>query len=387
MTKEQEFIVFGAPDIRDEEIPEVVQTLRSGWIGTGPKVSRFEQDFSKYKNVSPGNTLALNSCTSALHLALISAGVKSGDEVITTATTFCATVNAIIHSGATPVLVDIDPETLNIDVNKIETVITKNTKVILPVHLTGLPCDMGAIVEIANKNNLIIIEDCAHAIESEYKGKKIGTIGDYGCFSFYSTKNVVTAEGGMMIAKDKKMINASRKLSLQGMDHDAWNRFGSDGYKHYSIYDAGFKYNMTDISASLGIHQLARVEEMWARRQSICEFYIEALSDLPVILPFVSKSEVKHAHHLFVIQINEQSSKISRDSFIEGMKNAGIGTGVHYKSIASYQFYINKLGLNPIDFPHSIKNGDQTVSLPLSGALTDCQVERIVNSIIHLYSR
>ena len=380
MSNLSEFIVFGAPDIRADEIEEVIDTLKSGWIGTGPKVSRFEKEFANYKDLQHENVLAVNSCTSALHLALVAAGVGEGDEVITTATTFCATINAIIHSGAKPKLVDINPLTLNIDPNKIESAISNNTKAIIPVHLTGNPCEMDAIVDIARRYNLKIIEDCAHAIESEYKGKKLGTIGDYGCFSFYSTKNIVTAEGGMLISKHIDDIYVSRKLSMQGMDHDAWNRFGDDGYKHYSIYGAGFKYNMTDLNASLGIHQLSRVEKSWERRKSIFEYYLAELADLPVNLPVNSDEVSRHAYHLFVMRINDNSENVTRDLFISKMKSRNIGTGVHYRSLASYPFYSNLLQLNKKDYSCSIENGNKTVSLPLSSLLTDNDVERVVES-------
>ena len=381
MSDADEFIVFGAPDIREEEIQEVVDTLKSGWLGTGPKVTDFEHKFADYKGVSATNTLALNSCSSALHLALVVAGIKHGDEVITTATTFCATINAIIHAGATPVLIDIDPLTLNIDVNKIEDAITKKTKVILPVHLAGLPCDMDSIIAISHKYNLVVIEDCAHAVESIYKGKKIGTIGDYGCFSFYSTKNIVTAEGGMLVAKDESKISTSRKLAMQGMDHDAWNRFGKSGYKHYSIYQAGYKYNMTDINASLGIHQLARVEQSWVQRKRIWDYYSETLSGLPATLPYMPDKDVKHGCHLYAFQIDEKQSKNDRDSFINIMKNFKIGTGVHYKSIAEYSYYIDLLNLDLKNYPVSLRNGRCTVSIPLSGNLDHAQVERITESV------
>ena len=378
MQNDSEFIVFGAPDIREEEIQEVTDTLRSGWIGTGPKVKKFEGNFAAYKNTHVDNVLAVSSCTAALHLALILAGVKKGDEVVTTATTFCATINAIFHSGATPVLVDINPASLNIDESKIEDAITNKTKAIIPVHLAGLPCNMEAILEIANRYNLTVIEDCAHAIESEIDNKKIGTLGDYGCFSFYTTKNIATAEGGMLIAKNEEKILNARKLSLQGMDLDAWNRFGKSGYKHYSISQLGYKYNMTDLNASLGIHQLARVDESWIRRKLIWEYYAANLSDLAVTMQLFERHNIRHAYHLFVIQIDESRSKVNQNKFIGKMNDLGIGTGVHYRSIAEQPFYVKHLGIDPNLFRESIKYGRKTVSLPLSASLNDKQVEKVV---------
>ena len=379
MSSEDKFIVFGAPDIRSAEIDEVIATLKSGWIGTGPKVNRFESDFAKYKGIKPNQVLAVNSCTAALHLALISAGVGPGDEVITTATTFCATVNSIIHAQATPVLVDINPNTLNIDPNHIEEKITSKTKAIIPVHMAGLPCDMNSIMSIAKSYDLVVIEDCAHAIESKYKDTEIGTIGDYGCFSFYTTKNVVTAEGGMLIGKESESIKSSRINSLHGMDKDAWKRFSDQGYSHYDIQFPGYKYNMTDINAALGIHQLARIESSWQRRKSIFEYYASSLGGLPIKLPASNTNDCRHAYHLFPIQIN-QDAPVNRDRFIECLKNKNIGSGVHYVSLAEHNFYIENYKMNQPDFMNSINYGRSTVSLPLSPSLSDADVERIVQA-------
>ena len=386
MSKVNDFIVFGAPDIREEEIQEVVDTLKSGWIGTGPKVKKFEHDFASYKGLSGDYALAVNSCTAALHLALEAAGIGSGDEVITTATTFCATVNAIFLSGAKPVLVDIDPVTGNIDTTKIESVITKKTKAIIPVHLAGYPCDMDAILQISNQYEFLVIEDCAHAIETEFKGKKAGTFGEFGCFSFYTTKNVVTAEGGMLIGKDDKKVGLARKLSLHGMDHNAWQRFSNKGYKHYSVDQPGFKYNMTDLNASLGIHQLARVDEAWLRRKEIYETYRVGLAALPILLPPEVPDWVKHAYHLFALRIDENYSKVNRDEFLVSMKNNNIGTGVHYSSLADYPFYQRELNLDINNFRESIKYGMSTVSLPLSSSLTDSQVNKVIDTVISILS-
>jgi dTDP-4-amino-4,6-dideoxygalactose transaminase len=249
------FIVFGAPDIHSAEIEEVVASMESGWLGTGPKVQRFEEEFATYKGTSPEQVAALNSGTAALHVSMIAAGVGPGDEVITTAMTFCATANAIIHTGATPVLADIESDTLNIDPRQIEQKITARTRAIVPVHFAGRPCDMDAIMAIAKKHDLLVIEDCAHAIETEWKGQTAGTFGEFGCFSFYVTKNVATGEGGMVIARSPDAIERIKILSLHGMTKDAWHRFGDSGYKHYHVVDAGFKYNMMDLQAAIGIHQ------------------------------------------------------------------------------------------------------------------------------------
>jgi dTDP-4-amino-4,6-dideoxygalactose transaminase len=274
------FLVFGSPKIEESEIQEVVQCMKSGWLGTGPKVAQFEQEFAAYKQAR--YAAALNSCTAALHLSIMAAGIKAGDEVITTPMTFCATVNSIIHAGATPVLADIDPVTMNIDPHEIEKKITASTRAVVPVHFAGRPCDMDAVSEIADRHNLSVIEDCAHAIETEWRGRKAGTIGDFGCFSFYVTKNIVTGEGGMVLARNAEDIERIKILGLHGMSKDAWKRFSDHGYKHYQVVDCGFKYNMMDLQAAIGIHQLQRIEAYWLRRQEIWNRYNNAFSDLPL---------------------------------------------------------------------------------------------------------
>ena len=276
-TKEN-FLIFGSPLIEDAEIDEVIACLKSAWIGTGPRVAQFEADFAAYKGVP--QAVALNSCTAALHLSFLVANLQPGEEVITTPLTFCATVNAIIHAGATPVLADVDPLTMNIDPNEIERRITPRTRAIAPVHFAGRACNMDAIMSIAQKHNLKVIEDCAHAIETEYKGRKAGTFGDIGCFSFYSTKNIITGEGGMVIAKRDEDIARLKVLGLHGMSKDAWKRFGDEGFKHYQVVECGFKYNMMDMQAALGVHQLKRVESYWQRRSQIWQKYMEAFADL-----------------------------------------------------------------------------------------------------------
>jgi len=244
------FLVFGAPLIEEAEIDEVVASMRSGWLGTGPKVARFESEFARYLGVD--QAVAVNSCTAALHLSILAAGVKPGDEVITTALTFCATVNAIIHAGATPVLVDVDPATMNLDPDQVRDRLTPRTRAVVPVHFAGRPCDMAAISEIAAGRGLKVIEDCAHAIETEYRGRKAGTFGDFGCWSFYVTKNVAAGEGGMVVARRPEDAARIKVLALHGMSQDAWKRFGDEGFKHYQVIECGFKYNMMDIQAAIG---------------------------------------------------------------------------------------------------------------------------------------
>ncbi|MBB1088585.1 DegT/DnrJ/EryC1/StrS family aminotransferase [Lysobacter sp. SG-8] len=371
------YIVFAAPDIHDEEINEVSACLRSGWLGTGPRVARFEAAFAGYKGVDASQVAGLNSCTAALHIAMLALELEPGSEVITTPLTFCATANAIIHAGLVPVLADVDPVTQNIDPAAIEAAITPRTSAILPVHFAGRPCEMDRITAIAERHGLALIEDCAHAIETEYKGRKAGTFGDFGCFSFYVTKNVATGEGGMVLGRDASRIARAKVLSLHGMSKDAWHRFSDSGYKHYQVVESGFKYNMMDLQAAIGIHQLARVEASWQRRQAIWSVYETALAHLPVTLPAPAAPETKHARHLFNLLIDPEASGITRDRFLEAMHEAGIGTGVHYLSLAEHPVYQERFGWRPEQWPHAMRLGRTTASLPLSPKLTEHDIARV----------
>lgn len=377
----EEFLVFGSPLIEEAEIDEVVDCLRSSWLGTGPKVARFETDFAAYKGTSPSRIAAVNSCTAALHVSMVAAGIEPGAEVITTPLTFCASVNAIIHAGLTPVLADVDPMTQCISTEAIEAAITPRTRAILPVHFAGRPCAMDSIMDVAKRHDLLVIEDCAHAIETEYHGRKAGTFGDFGCFSFYATKNVTTGEGGMVLGRNEALIARARMLALHGMSKDAWHRFGDKGYKHYQVVECGFKYNMMDLQAAIGIHQLARVEDSWRRREAIWNRYMEAFADLPIGLPAVPEANTRHGYHLFTIMIDEALAGISRDSFLDGMNRLRIGTGVHYLAIPEHPYYQRRFGWNPDQWPHAKEIGQQTVSLPLSPKLSDAHVDRVITSV------
>ena len=376
----RDFLIFGSPLIEEAEIEEVLATLRSGWLGTGPKVQEFEKEFKAYKQ-SP-YAIALNSCTASIHLSILAAGIGPGDEVITTAMTFCSTVNAIIHSGATPVLADCDRETQCIDPHSIRSKITPKTKAILPVHFAGNACNMSAIMGIANEFKLKLIEDCAHSIETTYKGQHVGTFGDFGCFSFYVTKNLVTGEGGMVTTKQKENADKIKTLALHGMTADAWKRFSDDGYKHYQVVYPGFKYNMMDIQAAMGIHQLKRIERNWQRRKEIWDKYNEAFADLNnIALPASACSDTKHAYHLYTIIVDKAKTGISRDDFLKAMTKDNIGTGVHYRSIPTHKYYQDTFLWKPDDYPNSFYIGERTVSLPLSAKLTDDEVHNVINTV------
>jgi len=381
------FLVFGAPAIEQAEIDEVVDSLRSRWLGTGPKVDRFEKDFAQYKGVQDGHVAAVNSCTAALHVSMIAAGLQPGDEVITSAMTFCATVNAIIHSGATPVLADIDRRTMNLDPAQVEQKITPKTKAILPVHFGGRPCDMDRLIALAEKNNLKIIEDCAHAVEATYKGRPVGTLGDFGCFSFYVTKNVVTGEGGMVVARNRKDIDRVKILALHGMSKDAWHRYSDEGFKHYQVVECGFKYNMMDLQAAIGIHQLSRVEQNWIMRQYVWRQYRKAFADLPLGLPEEPEKDTRHAYHLYTVLIDEQHAGIDRDRFLDAMTKLNIGVGVHYLSIAEHPYYRERFGWQPHDYPNALYVGQHTVSLPLSPALSDKDISDVTDAVTEILAQ
>lgn len=377
----EDFLVFGSPLIGQEEINEVVDSLKSGWIGTGPKVVLFEKEFAKYKEVGASRVAAVNSCTAALHLSLLSLGIKPGDEVITTPMTFCATVNAIIHSGARPVLADIDPVSMNINPKEIEKKINNMTRAILPVHFAGRPCDMDAIMSLAAKNDLKVIEDCAHAVEAEYNGQKAGTFGEFACFSFYVTKNLITGEGGMALCQDEGAVSRFKTLALHGMSSDAWRRFSDVGYKHYFVEEPGFKYNMMDLQAAIGIHQLARLEENYTRRAEIWNDYNEAFADLPITLPTPPEPDTRHAYHLYTILVDGGKTHVTRDEFLAQMTDRNIGVGVHYMSIPEHPFYQREYGWSPDSWPEARRIGRQIVSLPLSAKLTDEDVNDVVEAV------
>ncbi len=381
----KEFLSFATPLIEEDEIQEVLKTLKSGWLTTGPKVSEFQNRFAEYKQVS--DAVALGSCTAAIHLSLLAAGIGRSSEVITTPLTFCATINAIIHSGATPILADIDPRTMNIDPNKIEAKITPKTKAILPVHFAGRPCDMQALQSICKKHDLVMIEDCAHAIESEYRSRKIGTLGDFGCFSFYVTKNLVTGEGGMVIAKSKEALEKIKVLSLHGMSKAAWYRFGESKFQHYDITQIGFKYNMTDIQASIGIHQLKKIEKYWIKRKQIWDKYNKELQELPIRLPYAIESDNRHSYHLYNILVDEKKCGLSRDDLIHKMISQNIGVGVHYTSIPEYSYYQNLFDWDPKNYPNAYKISRQTVSLPLSAKITEQDAEDVISALKNILQK
>ncbi len=379
------YIVFGRPTIGESEIEAVTQTLRSGWLGTGPQVQQFQKRFAEYMGVK--HAVAVGSCTAALHLSLEAAGIGAGDEVITTPLTFAATANAIVHAGATPVFADVDPATMNLDPDQVKAKITERTKAILPVHFAGRPCDMTRLGSIAQSHGLTVIEDCAHAIEAFYHGQKVGALGDASCFSFYVTKNMTTAEGGMLCTNRDDIAEKARVLALHGMSADAWSRFSDAGFKHYEVMHPGYKYNMTDIQASLGLQQMAHLPSWLASRERIWNRYGHAFAGLPCITPAAVEHGTVHARHLYPLLIDPDTCGISRDEFLSALHHRGIGSGVHYRALHTHPYYRDRFDYQPEDFPNANRIGLCTASIPLSPNLTEQELERIEQAVSEILTQ
>ena len=382
-------IIFGKPQINIQEQKNLIKVIRSNWIGTGPLVEKFEKKFREYKKSK--YSISLNSCTAALHLSLICLGIKKNDEVITTPLTFCSTVNSILHAGGKPVLADIDPKTLNIDVKKIEQKITKKTKALILVHFAGLPCEMDKICDLAKKYNLKIIEDCAHAIEAKYKKKDVGNFGEVGCFSFYVNKNITTGEGGMAIMKDKQIEQKFRFLRLHGISKDAWKRHSPESvsvnkkYQSYDLYYPGFKFNMIDIQASIGLAQLSKINKFWLKRKKIYETYRKKLADLPIKFQQKLNIDYKHAYHLFTFHLDKKKTKKSRKQLIDYLTKNRIGFGIHYRAINDLNYYKKKYSWNKATAPIAHEISQNIISLPLYPNLKKDEMEYIIKKLKNFF--
>ncbi len=374
-----DFLPFSPPAIGEDEIEEVIDTLRSNWITTGPKTKRFESEFAKY--IGAPEALALNSCTAGLHTALVALGVKAGDEVITTPITFAASVNVIEHVGARPVLADVEPGTLNIDPGRIAAAVSPRTKAIIVVHFAGHPARMDAIEDIARMQNIDVVEDAAHALPARYKGKLVGSSDHPTAFSFYATKNLTTAEGGMLTGS-RDFLDRCRILSLHGMSRDAWKRYERTGSWYYEIVEPGFKYNMTDIQASIGLVQLRRLEEFQAIRLSIVRSYQKAFANEAAIELPAEDSSISHAWHLFVIRLRLEALRIDRGRFIEELRERNIGTSVHFIPIHLHPYYRDKYGYMPSDFPVAMNNYERVVTLPLNPRMTQQDTADVIDAVL-----
>ena len=375
------FLPFALPDIGEEEITEVVQSLRSGWVTTGPKTKQFEAEFSAYMGGGV-EAISVNSATAGLHLALEACGVCEGDEVITTPYTFTATAEVIRYMGAHPVFVDIDEKTLNIDPLKIEEKISSKTKAIIPVHFAGLPCEMEAILRIAKKYNLKVVEDAAHALPTRYQDKLIGSLeSDVTVFSFYATKTITTGEGGMIVTRNSQIAQRCRTMRLHGINRDAFDRYTSSKPAwYYEVVAPGFKYNLTDIASSIGIHQLKKASRFQSIRQAMAFRYIEDFKDLPLRMPPVAKNGDLHAWHLFVVQLKEGVS-LSREDFIKQMMELGVGCSVHFIPLHLQPYWKNTYKLRENDFPVSLSVYQKAVSLPLYTKMTEQDQEKVILAV------
>jgi dTDP-4-amino-4,6-dideoxygalactose transaminase len=379
-----EFLNFAPPLIGEEEIAEVVQTLRDGWITTGPRAQRFESSFKDY--VGAPAALAVNSATSAMHIALAALGIGEGDEVITSTMTFASTVHVIEHQRARPVLVDVEPDTLNLDPAQVEAAITSRTKAIMPVHLYGHPADMDAIYGIAQRHGLAVVEDAAHALPARHRGRLIGApmpgfdLPNLVAFSFYATKNLTTGEGGMLTGTPD-LIDEARVWSLHGMSRDAFRRYTSDGSWRYDVVLPGFKYNLPDIQAAIGLHQLKRLEAMQRRRRAIVAQYDEALAQLDAVERPREREGMESAWHIYLLRLRLDRLRIDRDRFIEEMKARKIGMSLHFIPVHEFTYYRERYGLKPEDFPVAHREFGRIMSLPLSPAHSDQDVADVIEAV------
>ena len=375
-------IPFHKPYISEEEIAEVVDTLKSGWITMGPKTIRFEEEFAGY--ISSKHAIAVNSGTAALHLAVKAIDLRAGDEVIIPTTTFTATGEVICYGNAVPVIVDVERETHNISVAAIEKAITPRTKAMIPVHMAGQPCDMDEIIQLAGAHRLFVIEDAAHAIPAWYKKRRIGAIADITCFSFYSTKPLATGEGGMVTTEKEDWAERVRTLRLHGISKDAWKRYSKGGSWYYEVIEPGFKYNMTDLQASLGIAQLRKVDWLWEKRKEIARRYTDAFASTGCIIPPSVKADRQSAWHLYIIKLRLESLSIDRNGFIEKLRECGIETSVHFIPLHRQPFYRNTYGLTPEGFPNAEWVYERSISLPIFPGMTDQEVNYVIEQVTDL---
>ena len=377
-----QFLPFHVPEIGDEEIQLVVETLRSGWLTTGLKAKQFEDEFAQL--IGTRHAVALNSCTAALHLALEAIGVTEGDEILVPTMTFAATAEVVHYCRAKPVLVDCRSDTLNIDVDQIEKAISPRTKAIIPVHYAGQPCDMDRILEIAKVHQLKVIEDAAHALPSRYRGKMVGTIGDITCFSFYSTKTMTTGEGGMATTENAEWAERMRILSLHGITRDAVNRYTPEGTWYYEICYPGYKYNLTDVAAAIGIPQLHKCDRFGKIRQQYAALYNEGFKDFPEITVPRVLDDIDHAWHLYVIQLDVDRLRIGRNDMIDQLKKQGIGTSVHFIPLHLHPYYRDNCGYSPKDFPIASAAFERIISLPIYPKMTEDDIQRVIEVTTNL---
>ena len=374
-----EFLPFHRPSFGQEEEAEVIDTLRSGWVTMGPKTHRLEAAFREMLGVP--HAVAVSSCTAAIHLALIGLGIGPGDEVVTTPLSFATTANVLVHVGAIPIFADVDPETLNLDPDAAAARIGPRTKAIMPVHLHGQPCDMDALRALAERHGLVMIEDAAHAIEATYRGRKMGADSTVAAFSFYATKNITTGEGGMLVTRRKDLADLAEILRLHGMSRDAWKRYGSEGFRHWDILFPGYKYNLSDVHAAIGIAQLPKIETFWAERKRLWEEYNQALAGLPEVVRPVVRSHVRSAYHLYNIRVKVENLRWTRDQVMAAIQAENIGLGVHFRALHLHPYYRDHFGFRRGLCPVAEAASDRLFSIPLYPGLAAQDVRDVVAAI------
>lgn len=381
----KDYLLFHKPFISEEEINEMVDTLRSGWLSMGPKTIKFEEEFNKY--IGAKKSVAVNSWTAAGHLTLEAFGIEKGDEVIVPTMTFPATAEIVCYFGAKPVIVDVDENTLNISIEEIEKAITPKTKAIIPVHYGGQPCDLDEIQQIAKAHNLKVLEDAAHSLPATYKGKKIGTISDVTCFSFYATKTLSTGEGGMICTNDMEIAERCAIMRLHGINRDAWKRYSESGSWYYEVVAPGYKYNFTDLQASLGLPQLKKVDMMWESRKSIASKYMEAFKDLDLITLPTIKSDRESSWHLFPVRINLEMVTKNRAQIIEELKTNNVGVGVHFMPVHQHLYYSETFNLDDKNFPVASASFPRLMSLPIYPGMNENSVEKVITTVTEVLNR
>ena len=379
------FLPYHQPSIDADDERAVLETLRSGWITTGPRTKTFERTLADY--VGAARAVAVNSCTAALHLALEAAGVGPGDEVITSPITFASTANVIVHRGATPVFADVQPDTLNIDVERLEAAITPRTKAVVPVDFAGHPADLDPIMALAHRHGLVVIEDAAHAIGAEYGGRRVGGIADMTAFSFYATKNITSGEGGALTTNNVEWADRVAIMSLHGISRDAWKRYGSDGYKHWDIIYPGYKYNMFDLQAALVMSQFAKIDRFWERRVALKARLDTGLGDIEEIERPSERPGVKHAYHLYPIIVRTEALTADRDTIMNAIQAENVGIGVHFRAVHLHPYYQQTFGFRRGDFPHAEYYSDRTISLPLYPRMSDSDADDVVAAVRKVIAR
>ena len=379
ITARENFLPYALPDTDEAEIAEIAETIRSGWVTTGPKTHQFEAEFAAY--VGAKHAVAVNSCTAAMHLALEAIGLQRGDEVITSPYTFAATAEVVRYFDARPVFVDVNADDLNIRPDLIEDAITERTKAIIPVHIAGLPADLDSIHQVARRHNLPVIEDAAHAFPTQYQGRMIGGLSEFTCFSFYATKTITTGEGGMICTDNDHWAERCRMMALHGISKDAWKRYTADGSWYYEIIAPGYKYNLTDIAAAMGLIQLRKAERMWQRRREIAQRYNAAFSALSQLQIPAEQSQSQHAWHLYMLRLNLEQLRFDRAQFFTELKRRNIGASVHFIPLHVHPYYRETYGYRPEDLPVAYREYQREISLPIYSKMSDGDVQDVIEAV------